>query len=385
MNNLPTQIHTQVILISDQAVPNLTPVLDKRFKPQRIVMFVSQDMTARSWALEQLFRPRGIQIQTCPVNDPWDIESCRHQMEDWLLEQTDLNSLALNVTGGTKPLAIAAYEVFRENHLPIFYVHPERDHLIWMHPKMPPVDLENKIQLDHYLMAYGAQHVDIQHPHGVPEPLRQLTQHLIAQIDFYDAALSRLNFYAASSGNAQLKSPAIPTEQLYDRAFDALIQQFSDAGILRCQDDSLIFPNETARFFANGGWLEAHVYAACLNLKKSLPIQDVGCSVEVTRQGKNPVKNELDVALLKDNRLYLVECKTKRYAGNGQKHSEADDVLYKLDSIRDVLGGLKAQAMLVSIKNISPAHLSRAKELNIRVCCHRDIEQLENKLSQWLQ
>jgi len=96
------------------------------------------------------------------------------------------------------------------------------------------------------------------------------------------------------------------------------------------------------------------------------------------------VLNEIDVALLKDNRLYLLECKTKRYSGQSKKHSEGADVLYKLDSIRDLLGGLQAKAMLVSIKKLQQYHLDRAKELNIEICCYQDLKFLEQKIDKWL-
>ncbi len=376
---------THLVLISDQAIPNLTPVLDQRYRPQRVVMLVSKDMQARSQALERVYRPRGIQVERCEIQDPWDIERCRQQVEDWLIEQDDMDGVVLNVTGGTKPLAIAAYEVFRNNDLPIFYVHPERDRLIWMHPAGETVDLADRIRLPDYLTAYGAIQVEIKHPFGVPESLRHLTGQLISKISYFEPAISRLNFVAASAGNAQLKSVPLTDEIQNTPAFAELVALFQDAGVLRQEQDVLIFKDEDARFFANGGWLEQHVYAAVLNLKSSLAIQDVSCSIEVSRQGQTWVRNELDVAFLKDNRLYLIECKTKRYAGNGQKHSEADDVLYKLDSIRDVIGGLKAQAMLVSVKKISQAQLSRAKELNIRVCCHEDIQRLQKKLRHWLE
>ena len=69
----------------------------------------------------------------------------------------DAGTIALNATGGTKPMSIAAYEVFRTFGLPIFYVHPEQDRLIWMHPSgRPAVDLANRLDLEPFLRAHGA-------------------------------------------------------------------------------------------------------------------------------------------------------------------------------------------------------------------------------------
>ena len=77
-----------------------------------------------------------------------------------------------------------------------------------------------------------------------------------------------------------------------------------------------------------------HAYAACIQLKQKCGIQDVACNIIIQRHpaGKTAVKNEIDVGLIHANRLHLIECKTK--------HFEKDaDMLYKLDSLRDLMGG----------------------------------------------
>jgi hypothetical protein len=46
---------TQLILVSTQPVPNLTPILDEQLRPQKVVMLVSADMQERSLSLENIF------------------------------------------------------------------------------------------------------------------------------------------------------------------------------------------------------------------------------------------------------------------------------------------------------------------------------------------
>ena len=378
------QNKTQLILISAQAVPNITPILDERFKPQQIIMLVSDDMMQRSEYLEKIYKPRGVKVRRWKINDPWDVEHIRQRIEDLLLEN-DFENIALNATGGTKPMSIAAYEVFRENNLEIFYIHPEQDQLIWMHPKRAAIDLADRIKLKEYLYAYGATDVKEVHKSGVAVSLRTLSKELTDNIQNYEPALSSLNYYAASADNPRLTSK--PTDDKNgDYVFWDLVDIFEQAHLLKKAEGRLIFPDEDSRFLVNGGWLELYAYQCCLDLKKKSGIQDVGHSIEVTRQkGKNTVLNEMDVAFLKNNRLYLLECKTKQYSGNSKKHSEVADVLYKLDSIRDIIGGLQAKAMLVSLKKLEKHHYNRAMELNIELCCHQDIEFLEEKIEKWLK
>lgn len=374
-----------LILISAQAVPNITPILDERFRPQQVIMLVSPDMEKRADCLEQIYRPRGVSVIRWPIADAWDIEHIRERVMA-LLSEYEQYDILLNATGGTKPMSIAAYEVFRAFDKPIFYVHPEQDRLIWMHPdNRPSVELADRIKLKAFLQAYGVDRVDETHQGGVPQNLRDLSSELIAHIEVFAKSLGRLNYFAALADNPQLRTPDLGQELNGDHAFWKIVDLFEHAGLLHRAGKQLAFVDENARFIANGGWLELHAYACCLNLKKSHGLQDVGRGIEVTRRhGKNSVKNEMDVAFLKDNRLYLLECKTKRIKGDGADYDEGAEILYKLDSLRDLLGGLQAKAMLVSFNPLKPQHRNRARELKIECCCHQELQSLESKIAEWL-
>jgi len=254
-----------------------------------------------------------------------------------------------------------------------------------MHPKLPSIDLADRIKLKEYLLAYGASKVNELYKGGVLADYRVLSEELIDNIRKYEPALSTLNYFAATADNPKLLSADIDRNMNGNYSFWAIVDLFEQAGLLKKRGRVLIFPDEKSRFMVNGGWLEMYAYACCLDLKRSKGIQDVSHSVEVSRkQGGNTVLNEIDVALLKDNALYLLECKTKHFNGHSKKHSEGADVLYKLDSIRDVLGGTQAKAMLVSYKKLEHHHLDRAKELDIEVCCYQNLKFLKEKIEFWL-
>jgi hypothetical protein len=319
-------ITTHLILVSAQPIPNLTPIFDDTLRPKKVVMLVSPDMQERSKALENIYKPRGISVERCLIEDPWDADRMREQVEDMLLTQYPDGDIALNATGGTKLMSIAAYEAFRSCQLPIFYVHPEHDRLIWLSPKLPDVDLSDRLKLEDYLMAYGSP-VDKLDRMGVKEPIRQLTQQLLTDYDRYANELGTLNYLALKADNPQLTSEIEPGPQSKPLLWE-LLEQFEAAGLCKINGHSLRFVDENARFTANGGWLEMHTYALFLNLKKTCGIQDVACNITINRQpaGRAVVKNEIDIGLIKANRLHLIECKT----GCLEKGA---DVLYKLDSL----------------------------------------------------
>jgi len=371
-------ITTHLILVSAQPIPNLTPILDDTLRPKNVVMLVSPDMQERSKALENICKPRGIRVERCLIENPWDANRIREQVEDLLLTRYPDGGIVLNATGGTKLMSIAAYEAFRSCQLPVFYVHPEHDRLIWLSPKLPEVDLSDRLKLNDYLTAYGASSVDISKITGVTEPIRFLTQQLLTDIDRYANELGTLNYLALKADNPRLTCEIEAGPRSKPDLWE-LLELFEKAGLCKINGHSLRFVDEEARFTANGGWLEMHTYALCLNLKKALCIQDVACNITINRQpaGRAVVKNEIDIGLIRANRLHLIECKTKRL-------EQGADVLYKLDSLRDLMGGLQGRAMLVSFNPLDKTSRARAKELNIQLCCQTELRNLQQHLQTWL-
>ena len=373
-------IDTHLILVSAQPIPNITPILDDHLRPQKVVMLVSPDMAERGRALENIFKPRGIRVERCLIDNPWDAEHISDTILDLIARYPDGN-MALNATGGTKLMSIAAYEAFRSCELPIYYIHPEIDQLLWLSPRQPAQALAGRLKLKDYLMAYGAEKVEIPSSTGVIEPIRQLTWQLIADIDRYAAELGSLNYLACNADNPRLSVEIEQGPQSRPQLWQ-LLELFEQAGLCRINGHTLTFYDENARFIANGGWLEKHTYAECLKLKNKLGIQDKACNITITRQpsGKTVVKNEIDIGLIKANRLYLIECKTKRYGD----FTQGAEVLYKLDSLCDLMGGLQGRAMLVSFKALDKFSRARAKELNITLCCQSELKNLQQHLQKWL-
>lgn len=374
------EISTHLILVSSQPIPNLTPVLDERYKPNKTVMLVSPDMQQRADALESIYKPRGIKVEQCRIDDPWDADKISDSILD-LLDAYPEGSIALNATGGTKLMSISAFEVFRSCNQPIFYIHPERDRLIWLNPKQPSIDLANRIKIKDYLIAYGASDVNIPSPFGVPESIRQLGEDIIGKIQSHGEALGILNYlaYKADKPNLTVEIDHGPKAKpdLWE-----LLDHFVEAGLCTINGHELRFKSKEARFLANGGWLEQYTYGLCLNLKKNLNFQDIATNIEIKRQptGGAVVKNEIDIGFIANNRLHLIECKTKQYQKSDDKNA---DVLYKLDSLRDLVGGLQGRALLVSFNKPDAQSEARAKELDIQLCCGVDLQDLQHHIQKW--
>jgi len=374
---------THLLLISKQPVPNLTPLLDPVIKPDQVIMLVSPDMRERAQWLQRVIQPSGIKQQIIEINNPYDIASIRETVEDIILKN-DHTQLVLNATGGTKPMSIAAYEEFRSAELDIYYLHPETDELIWMHDKNRNThQIADRIKLENFLQAHGAKPVTINRQKPTTRQL-ELAQEIIDNMEFYSQAMGTLNYLAGSAKNRLVSAPV---ENMFP-ALNKLIERFMEIGIVQYKDKKLRFKDEAERFFVNGGWIEGWVYQQLTEYRKQHPeIQDIAWNIEIERQQKRgePVKNEIDVAFLCNNRLYLIECKTVRFNQTRIQQNKGDDALYKIDTVMGIAGGLQARAMLLSLLKLRDNDLSRAKELNIHICHGVQLKNMPHCLSKLTQ
>ncbi|MCA9546055.1 MAG: DUF1887 family protein [Myxococcales bacterium] len=362
-----------VCLLGDDPVRIMTPALDPALAPREVVLVVSPQMQERAGWLEAVLRPRGIQVTRWPIADAWDITGVRDTLLHHVIERGG-EPLILNASGGTKPMALGAFDVFRGLGRPVFYVHPVADQLIWLHPDDRGTHpLADVVNLRTFFEAHGAAVEAVAGTQGVPTAYRELTDTLIRHVARFERPLGTLNYLAGSARGEDLFSR--PTGHT-PPGFGDLVHLFAEAGVLRPVGDRLQFKNEDARFFAQGGWLEQHVFSVLWGLKAERPIQDLARGVEIVRHvGGAPVHNELDVACLADNALYLVEAKTKHF-----EKGEGAEVVYKIETLRELLGAVHARAMIVSYKPLGEAHRRRARDLGIATCIGEEIGWLREQL-----
>ncbi len=303
---------THLCLVHNTATANVTPALDPDFRPQEVILLYSPDKTYRANCLETVLKPTGLTVSHWTIQDARDVEHIRDRVLELLIAR-ESDDIALNASGGTRTMSIAAYEIFKEFNKPIFYVHPETDDVIWMHRRdLPSFNVADRIKLPAFLQAHGTEVSHQGERSGVPNNLRHLTQELINHTDTFSQALSALN-WLAQQAETNLKSPYLTETQRQWSELNNLIQRFVAEDLLTYQAGYLHFKNESARFFTNGGWLEDYTYSLVFRLRKEIPkMQDIGRGIEIIRDstGKS-VKNELDVAFLHNNHLHIIVGLTK--------------------------------------------------------------------------
>ncbi|MDP2824001.1 MAG: DUF1887 family CARF protein [Sulfuritalea sp.] len=373
---------THVCLVSAQATPNLTPALDEQLKPRRMVLVTSPDMQRHAKALAGVVTRRGIAVEQLDIADAYDYAGIEDVLLGWLSAHDGENA-ALNVTGGTKLMAMAAQSVFAAGGKPIFYVNAETDDVYFLGRRDLARRLDARVKLRDYLEAHGYRlGANLARP-DIRAELRDLADRLIDRVESAGGALGQLNWLAKEAKNS-LRSPPLDELQRDSITLRDVIDLFTEAKLMKQVDGRIVFPDEAARAFANGGWLEFHVHRALSDLAPTEKIADHALNLEVTApDGKT--KNELDAAFLHGNRLHIVETKASNLAVTGASGDDkATEAIYKLETLLK-LGGLRTRAMLVDYRGkLSAADRARAAASKIRIASGAQLKQLKGELKSWI-
>ena len=377
---------THVCLVSDQATPNLLPLLDEAWRPRKVVLATSTAMTTRSDAFAGLLKTKGVAVEILPLRDVYDYASL---CEDFLgfLSSRQGESVALNVTGGTKLMAVAAQEVFRADDRQAFYVSIETDQVVFLSGGHGAA-LNARLKIAEALRAHGY----VTHGGDTPQinaAQRDLTARLVDRVSSFGPALGQINGLAQQAkGSLQCQ---LTDAQADSRKLADMLDLFAQAGHLKQLGATLTFPDEAARFFVNGGWLEYHLLHTLRDLQGARsttdPITDIAINLKVTHPD-GVTKNEIDVAFMYRNTLHIIECKTANLAQPGvTQDDKATETVYRMESLLK-LGGLRTRGMIIDYRgafSASQANRKRAQLARLAILSGSDLKDAKGQISRrWM-
>ena len=384
-----TNSDVHVCLVSKQAMPNLLPILDEAWRPSRVVLAASPQMRGAAHALERVIKGIGqkITVEFLDLPDAYDYSALFDRFFCFLAEHESEN-IALNVSGGTKLMAVAAQEAFRVAEKPVIYVNVESDEVISIGKASHSEPLRANLTVRQTLEAheFGIEHH--QQPQ-VTRALRDTSARIVDCVGSAGSALGQLNYIAAKAKSSPRLRIQLSDFQIDSRSLAQMIGLFEEAGQLTQEDKWLEFKDEAARQFVNGGWLELHVFQVLQDLRGSHDrINDVVMNM-VAIHPDGTTRNEADVAFLYRNTLHLIECKTANLAPEGVTvDDKATQAIYKLETLLK-LGGLRTRGMIVDYRGALSAHapnLERARSAGIEVVSGKQLRNLKGILSKaWLQ
>lgn len=373
------KFNTHVCLVSAQATPNLLPLLDERWRPLKVVLATSEAMRSQSDALAALLRTKGVKVETLQLRNAYDYSALCDDFLGFLATRAD-TSMALNVTGGTKLMAVAAQEVFRADQRAAFYVNIESDEIVFLGGGHS-APLQAKLKIAESLRAHGYTTQAGETPQ-ISARQRDLAARLVDHVATAGRALGQIN------NLAQQAKPSLQCQLTVDQLDSLTLAQmlglFADAGYVTQAHGVLKFPDESSRAFVNGGWLELHLLQVLTDLRGThAGITDIALNLQVVHPDGR-TKNELDVAFMYRNTLHIIECKTANLAQPGiTQDDKATEAIYRMESLLK-LGGLRTRGMIVDYRGAfaaSEANRKRAQLARIEVLSAGDLKDAKGQVA----
>lgn len=366
------KFETQLILLSDQVLPNVIPAIDKNIMPDKIILCESDAMRNKGKAdiLKDFFKTKGIETQYISLGSAYDFEELQKIFET-IANTYSSEELAINLTGGTKMMSIAAQNIFTMyGNYTCFYVVPNQDKIIVFNTGAENTSeyiLKDQIKLNDYFKIHGYKVIskNTVKNFNMNNNSSKLPEKLLQNLNLYRNSISKLNGIAADAEKKfplKVKATVLPDDE-------PLFHLFYEHKYITYTDTEVQFKNEAARRFCNGIWLEEYIFNQLKLLKDQL--QDFATSVEI--ESREGTRNEFDAAFLYKNNLYIIEAKTSQIDDKG------NDIIYKLDSLK-AKTGLYTKPIIVSLKNFNHIQKARAQQYGIQIVESSNINRLNEKI-----
>lgn len=341
-------MNIQICLVSQQVIQNILPVLE--LKPDLLIFLYTKEFEKKVDWLSSVLKKRlpNLQfekIQTQALDFDSVVDSCKE-----ILAKFPNENFTLNLTGGTKIMALASFSAFENSN--VIYCNSEENQILKIDSyPVKKIEISNSLSIQEYLQANSFQ--------IVAETLESKILSRKALAMFLGENNSKiLDFLQdcrrALSGKEDYSFPIVHSDP------EIKVSETSKNDILKVN----IFTNgnrlefEVERKFVNGHWLEEYVF---WKLKNKGFSPKLGIHIY-----NGNVKNEIDVCLIQKNKLFWISCKSGDF-----KNTDIAEV----EQFKKLIGGTFGKGFFVTSNKIGELE-HRAKELQIEVIDSKNFQQL---------
>lgn len=371
-------------LVSDQHVPNLLSV--HHFQPDRVVLIRSGKMAKATEyfldALEIATFPQD-RVDVLPLEDENNLVSVRRCLHQAFGKFPEADWIA-NVTGGLKPMSIAAYEFFKALDARVVYIDSRRPNEILGLDGQPSETCSHRLSLEEFLAGYGFQISKAWPKIAESEDRARQWWPLARAIAEHAPDLNLLRLSDAGPGREEWKTVREKgfmleprhTQHLPQPVRDALTQHWrlaqADGGLSGRID-------KYQGTFLTGGWLEAFLWKLLADHAAQLDLDHVHLGLEVRKKDTETL-TDFDVAFLMNQSLGVIECKS-----GGQEHADdPNQPLDKLEARSQQFRALRVNPVLATTspkildasKTVKTTFAQRAEIYNCRIVTVQDIRKL---------
>ena len=338
---------TLVCIVNDEVVRNYLFVVEMFREGDEVMLVSAHRMKEDAKRLEKALPvpPESVShivLRHDYDEEVWDV-MCRTLREGLSQE----GRYCVNLSGGTRFMALAVQTVFSEFHSLFFFVPPTRNLVI--HSMIDGNNDNN----DDTLAPIGhrmsvEEYLGI---HGLKTTVKHLTQSAEYTNHFFSlfvggyfsdndfAVLDLMRSYRNTDRLDIAKVEHLPksTERRPRVPHLAQLLRFVH---FPCQKEGYLNKDEIQ--YITGGWFEEYVYR---KIKDDINPDDIQLGVCVQRPGSS-ISNDLDVAFTLGNKLFVAECKTG-VKGTSLFHQ----IVYKASALHEALLGTSSNSAICSLSS----------------------------------
>jgi hypothetical protein len=297
-----------VSLISDQTIPNYLFIKEMAGRYDSL-LFISTFQMQEKKKLEAILNT--LQSVDYIVDKQIIVEEdLLPSIVDKLSKEVERNdcSFIVNLTGGTKIMSLGVFEFFSRLDASFYYI-PIGKNVIRNIKNEEEIPIAYQLNLKEYLNLYG------------------------------------LNFEADN----RLLFSEEHTYSFFERFKNYRFNRYKMPEILNAQSLS----SSVKRVYYSGAWFEEY---CLLRLKRELKLADnrimKGVKIYRDKSMNNTSDNEIDIIFVKNNELFIFECKVTIIGRSLDPKKELDGFLYKLAAISKDFG-LKVNSYVFTLHNLN--------------------------------
>lgn len=305
------QKHLIVSLVSDQTIPNVQIIKEFGTLDTDYLFILTASMQKKG-VVDWITKSAKISsFQSILVNE-YSIANITEQLQSY--DYSPYERLIVNITGGTKIMILAVYNFFKNrDDAELYYVTGQSNTFLDLTGGVTK-NFSHTITLEEYLTAYGFS-IKKSQPSGVPFARTQkIYKKYVAGI--FNAHPSEIDFLRTKRGKT-----------IGNADFGKVSALLVDIDYVPL-NPNVLSASETK--YLTGEWFEEYIGES---IKQELSIPDgnilVGTTIYKNVPSKtelNPISvllgielesdkqqdtaNEIDVMFIKDNKFYVIECKT---------------------------------------------------------------------------
>lgn len=290
----------------------------------------------------------------------------------------------VNLAGGTRYMALSVQHVLSNYNTKFYYIQTHENLVVKTIFDNSIFDnddevyhIKYKITLDEYFRVYGLTH-DLNTPKTVISNVQQAQQMfmLFAQGKLNSSDYKVLEILREKYRNWKY----IDINEVEHAVNDSMIpipnlSKFLDYIKFTPSQKGMLTHEELD--YLTGGWFEEYVYHL---IKATANPNDIAIGVHIDGITEIKHNNELDVVFIKNNQLYVIECKS-----GIKSDSMFNEIVYKVSALKEVLLGLDCHSYIFSLKKDPTGDLKKiAKYMDVTFCDYETLTK-EEKFRKLLQ